>query len=315
MSRSKYWLFTLNNPTVEGPDFLESAKAFADLTFILFQLETGEQGTPHFQGYVEFSERKRLPTLRALIPGAHWESRKGTQQQSITYCSKEDTRTAGPWSHGEATQTSQGARTDLTEAVATLRSGGLKRVREEHPEVFVKFHRGLTALAHSDLPTVRDPPEVHLFFGPAGCGKTRSFYDRFAATGRSIPCSDGFWFDGYEGHTEVLLDDFDGRASKWSLQRCLQVLDRYPLYVPVKGGFTPWVPRIIYITSNFHPSDWYDWTSRRQQYASLCRRFTQVHWWKQAEGEPTLIDAGDPEAWKHFWDDFCDKGIGNYFDW
>lgn len=62
----------------------------------------------------------------------------------------------------------------------------------------------------------------------------------------------------------------------------------------------------IYITTNIHPRQWYDWSTREQQYPALIRRFTMVFWWKQSGTESTLIprpdvDNTDEELWKHFW--------------
>lgn len=69
----------------------------------MFQAEVGEEtNTPHFQGYVEWKQKKTFTAAKALLGGdkVHLEARRGTQQQAIDYCSKEDTRVDGPWYHG-----------------------------------------------------------------------------------------------------------------------------------------------------------------------------------------------------------------------
>lgn len=294
------YCFTLNNPTVSGDDY---ALVLTGCTsYFTFQLERGANGTPHFQGYLEFGSRKRLATVKRLIgDSVHLEPRRGTQAQAIAYAQKEDTREGGPWEGGEKAETHQGRRTDLTAAVETLRTSGLAGVREAHPETYVRNYRGLQALAFADVPKEREPPLVVLAFGPAGVGKTRWFYDNYPADSVSIPCGSGFWFDGYEGQRHVLLDDFDGRVSKWTLVDLLRVLDRYPLRVPIKGGFVPWIPRTIFLTTNYHPRDWYDWTSREQQWPSLKRRIHRVLWWKSFS-EPKLdLKSTDTTQWDHFW--------------
>jgi len=54
----------------------------------------------------------------------------------------------------------------------------------------------------------------------------------------------------------VVIDDFYG----WlPLNFMLQLMDRYPMQVPVKGGYVNWAPRFIYITSNKHYVHWYKW--------------------------------------------------------
>ena len=37
----------------------------------------------------------------------------------------------------------------------------------------------------------------------------------------------------------------------------LQMLDKYPMMVDVKGGRLPFLFKNIYIASNSHPKDWY----------------------------------------------------------
>ncbi len=66
---------------------------FENLDYI-FQLEKGENGMIHFQGVI------RYKNLRANWPDveAHWE-RCRNWRASVKYCSKRDTRIAGPWTN------------------------------------------------------------------------------------------------------------------------------------------------------------------------------------------------------------------------
>eukprot|EP00983_Pelagomonas_calceolata_P068625 1150006-Pelagomonas_calceolata.AAC.1 len=102
--------------------------------------------TEHLQGYAELSQPVRLSTVRWWLPSAHWEPRAGSRDSARDYCRKEDSRSAGPWEHGAFEQGGQGSRSDLAAACATLRSGGIHSVAEQHPTEFVKFNRGLRAL-------------------------------------------------------------------------------------------------------------------------------------------------------------------------
>ena len=86
----------------------------APCAYMLFGRERGDEGTPHLQGYVHFKNEKSLKQLKALMPRAHVEARKGTIQQAIEYCQKE-----GDWEeHGRETKDAQGKRRRRKEKVA-----------------------------------------------------------------------------------------------------------------------------------------------------------------------------------------------------
>lgn len=103
-------------------------------------------GNIHWQLYVEFSRRVTRPAIRRWLPGAHVERRNGTQQQAIDYCQKDDTYVDGRFTWGVPALNHPGHRTDLDNAIEALRAGGLRRVAEDCPREFVKFHRGLERL-------------------------------------------------------------------------------------------------------------------------------------------------------------------------
>lgn len=157
-----------------------------------------------------------------------------------------------------------------------------REIAADHPIPFMKFHAGITKLFQYRRQTLvleadRAPPIVVLHYGPTGCGKTRLAFA--AGTPYEIwpvPLTGAKWFDGYIGQPIAIIDEFVGRASKFPLAKVLRLLDRYRLQVPVKGGFTYFNPTVVYVTTNIHPSRWYDYSDRRSQYAALVRRFTRV---------------------------------------
>ena len=82
--QGKHWCFTLNNPGAEPvPEWP------VDVTYYVIGKETGESGTPHWQGYVCFAKPLRLTALKKLMPRAHWEQMRGTPQQAADYCKKD----------------------------------------------------------------------------------------------------------------------------------------------------------------------------------------------------------------------------------
>lgn len=114
--------------------------------------------------------------------------------------------------------------------------------------------------------------DVHIYYGDTGSGKTRAVYDKESLDDLYVHPG-GHWFDGYDGQDAVLFDDFSG--SCFPISYFLKILDRYPMTVPVKGGFVNWKPRRIYVTSNLNPTEWYSGAHIEHQRA-LRRRFTHV---------------------------------------
>lgn len=87
ISASSYWCFTLNNPTEAHKKSLIDKLNDLKCKFIIGN-ETGENGTPHLQGYIE-SPKKIRPIETFEIKEIHWEKRKGSREDNIKYCSKQ----------------------------------------------------------------------------------------------------------------------------------------------------------------------------------------------------------------------------------
>jgi len=83
------WCFTLNNYTAEDvSSIVPIIQAHATKWVVGF--EVGESGTPHLQGFIRFKTKKRPMTIFSSFRGIHWEKCKGTDQQNLEYCSKDD---------------------------------------------------------------------------------------------------------------------------------------------------------------------------------------------------------------------------------
>lgn len=111
MAQSKYWCFTLNNPTDEEKgkiaDVLTDA---AQAVYGVVGREVGANGTPHLQGYVILPTRRRLGYLRRVFSArGHYEVARGTPQQNRDYCKKDGDSDE----YGNIPLVTQGRRSDL----------------------------------------------------------------------------------------------------------------------------------------------------------------------------------------------------------
>ncbi|NBK25961.1 MAG: hypothetical protein EOM68_28590 [Spirochaetia bacterium] len=86
---------TLNNPSFNAEDLVFSEE---HVSYAVWQLEKGEEGTVHIQAYVELKKKARYAQIVQRIPqlaGAHFEKRRGTAHEASDYCEKEVSREAG----------------------------------------------------------------------------------------------------------------------------------------------------------------------------------------------------------------------------
>lgn len=299
-------MFTYNNPSVEPVAFSVAIQSLRHFRYCIYQQERGESGTSHFQGYVEFSSPVRASVISRLYRGIHVEKRRGTRDQARDYCRKEDTREDGPFELGIWEGGGQGKRTDLGDACQLLlQTRDVAQVASTYPVPYVKYFRGLSALLSVTSGERTIPPRVTLYYGPTGTGKTRRAYTLYPGLYRKAP--DTRWFDGYTGQEVLLLDDFMGAASKMSLAYLLQLLDRYPISVEIKGNYVPLVATRIIVTTNLHPWTWYDYTGRTESFSALARRFSDVLYWGPLDGYGDCCHGVDVATFFHNWAETCNE--------
>lgn len=267
---AKHWCFTLNNPTDLERDTLEAIgnELPSPFVYLVYGNEVGESGTHHLQGFLSLSARKTLAWVKnAVSEKAHFEAAKGTPKQASTYCKKDnDFKEFGVLPKGK------GARTDIKACVDAITKGEtLREITKNHPEIILRYGSGVLRLRQHFRPTRDGPPQIWVFWGPTGTGKTRRVWE-FTDPEKLWVHPGQQWFDGYDGHEAVLFDDFDGGWFK--LSYLLKLLDRYVMPVPVKGAQTWWCPKTIYITSNIEPKLWYPQANQNHKDA-LMRRLTE----------------------------------------
>ena len=244
------YLFTWNNPALSGDEFADFLKDIDAVTGFVFQLEVGENGTPHFQGYVEFSKRMYTTGVQSLLAPYRMSllHAKGNKAQNYAYCTKEDTRTEGPWTYGTCSPENvkvkngaQGKRSDMDVFADMVREKGgltnevidampghamrynkhardlvqLQKVNDAKDAEIEMWKREYEKMMNGEEFTGQEQRKCILYFGPTAVGKTTKV--KMEVMGRlGLRCyekqSNNKWWDGYDGELHVLMDEFKGAA-------------------------------------------------------------------------------------------------------
>lgn len=270
-STNRNWMFTINNPrsTVSSDNPKNWKFAYR---FLAWQLEKApETGTLHYQGYICFKNPVRLNALKKYCARAHWDARKGTHDQALAYVTKVDTQVEGPWTLGKAP--SQGKRSDIDALKSSIDSGAtMIEIAEQHFGSYLKYSTGIQKYKTMKTPPRTWKTEVTVCYGMTGCGKSH-FCHTMAPDAYCMTVQDHVkWWDGYDAHSDVIIDEFGGQLP---FKTALQLLDKYPVNVEVKGATVPFVPRRLFLTSNDDPSDWYHVELRHRE--ALLRRLDYIY--------------------------------------
>lgn len=264
---AKAWVFVVNNWLEEDWDCLRGVSE--QCSYLVMGKEVGEEeGTPHIQGYMRFlgkppRKAEVLGMLSERLGHQIWlNAAHGSAAVNRGYCTKQ-----GDFFEKGECPMGRGSRSDLADFRDAIKAGTSKlELFEEKTEMmarYPKFYEGYKAELQrvAALQQFRDDvvPEVTVIWGDTGAGKTREVFESHDVgdiykTAVQASSGDALWWDGYDSQEVILMDDFYGQVRPEYL---LNLLDRYPFMLNVKGG-TRWrLARRIYITSNVHPSEWY----------------------------------------------------------
>lgn len=257
-------MITLNNPT---PDERHTwthllTGEVAGVRYLVFQEEQGESGTIHFQGYSQLRRRMRRGGLIRLFGNrCHFEKRRGSHAQAVTYCTKDETKVAGGLGGEIGTPRLRGAPVkgisrQFESAVEAIVDGDdFMDVEEQHPVAFAMYPDKLVDFFLKQK-GVRDwEMEVEIYVGPTGTGKSTSAkMENPGAYWGSWPMGGRWWWPNYRGEKCVVLDDF---FEQIRVRKMMELLDRHHFGIEAKGRNMEFVSRKLIITTNKDPCEWY----------------------------------------------------------
>lgn len=268
MSKFRNFTFTFNNyPDTVLVDTIECR-------YIIYGKEIcPTTGTPHLQGFIQFQVQRSLLSAIKALPGCHVEVAR-TPAAAAVYCKKE-----GSFVERGIPPVSKAAQGVLEKnrwkrILAAAEKGDVAWLKEEEPQVYLLHDRALERAykkAKKAPQTLEGESKHCWYYGPPGTGKSHTAREDNPFAYIKDPKT--VWWDGYQGESTVIIDDFDkyqvsqgGDMKRW--------LDKYPFQAQHKGGSQLIRPESIIVTSNYHPEDiWEDELTR----AAICRRVKLTH--------------------------------------
>jgi len=264
--RSLGWCFTLNNP--DGSDDFE--RLSKDAHYLIAGRETGDEGTPHFQGYCYFKTKKSLKQMKVYIPRAHWETQRGTFEQAIEYCKKDnDFLEFGTPPMSRKRQGEKG-KEYWDEQLSLAKKG---RIEECDSKLQLTHMSALLKVVsyYAPMPDDLDECSNLWYYGTTGTGK--SYKARTENPGHYLKMCNKWW-DGYKNEDVVIIEDFDKKHADHLGHHMKIWCDRYAFPAEIKGAKLNLRPKTIIVTSNYSPSE--IWTDP-QTLDPILRRFTIKH--------------------------------------
>lgn len=297
--KAKNVCWTINNPSFEL--FIQLKTLPAGIAYTCFQVERGVQGTLHLQGYTEATDQKTLLQWKQYLgTGAHLESRKGTQKQAIAYCKKDDTCVAfinAPRViSGRFEQGTPFARTNKALEEDVMNTDlSIAEIAEEHPWDFIKHSSGIMAIRELqwEKKAVRPDPQIFVYYGKTGMGKSFHARNEWPDNYKVVwPTGGRWWWPNYDHQSVVILDEFRMQVS---FNTFIQLLDAGKFTVETKGGNKFMTSSIFVITTNHHPSTWYEGVQDRTPMFRRLLQFGRFFEFKRNDPtstteEPTMIE-------------------------
>lgn len=306
MTQSKNWCFTLNNPTAADEAKLNDLVPDT-VKYLIYQKEVGDNGTPHYQGYMQLKKTLRLAGVKKLLGRAHWEKQAlgATLDDNVHYCSKpvpgctcphcveagRHPRMGPTVVLGEPTITGQ--RNDLVNFRDAVKSRKRKReiIEDEDDEGLLKTYAKYPRLYNTirNMYVKRDFQTIlEIHWGIPHAGKStyvRNKYPGAYYLSQPRDGGKGFWWCDYDGELVVIIEEFHGQM--WQDMFC-SLINLYPLKVESKGGGMPFMAARVVIISNEDPMYW--WDHKTLQTARRLEEATVKHW-TEVYSPPTTIST------------------------
>lgn len=197
---SKRWCFTFNN--YKEPEDVEQMEALFKKHQCRFVMgkEKGEQGTAHLQGYIESDKRIRpLETFKTTK--VHWEKCKGTKDENIKYCTKENSF--------------------LTNFPS------LKPLKILGHDQLYEWQKAIVEIIKNDP----DERTIHWYWDKKGCSGKTTFCKYLSHHYKAVP------LEGKKNDVLYVAAEFESEIYLWDLERSMEEYVSYASIEKIKNGY------------------------------------------------------------------------------
>lgn len=243
MHKAIYWILTIQQ-------HLFTPWQPPGVQYIKGQLESGEESNYlHWQLFVVLERQQRLAAVKRIFgESVHAEPTKSSAAESYVW--KEETSVAGTRFELGTRKPNRNNSKDW-EAIKQQAIEG--KFDEIPPDIFVRNYHSLKRISVDHARPISRKVRTRVFVGCTGTGKSYTAWSEAGLDAYPKDPLTKFW-DGYQGHQNVVVDEFRGVVS---ISHLLRWLDDYPMLVEIKGSATVLKAQQFWFTSNLHPRQWY----------------------------------------------------------
>lgn len=281
--RSRDWCFTLNNYTEGEVSDIDAA----EVTYLVYGKETGENGTPHLQGYVRFRNQRKLTGIKK-IPGferMHLEVRRGPIEKAIAYCKKDGNyhEIGEPPMSQDMKGRSEKERWE--QALSHAKKGHFDQIPAD---IYIRHFGNLERIAtkFQAVPESIERLDCWWLYGPTGTGKSRTARESNPGYYLKMP---NRWWDGYVDQPCVIIEEWSPCHEKLACH-LKQWCDHHAFSAEVKGSTKCIRPRRIVVTSNYSIDECFPNPADSEP---MKRRFREIFFCADSKDAKNCFQAED----------------------
>jgi len=237
-------------------------------SYIRGQMEIGESGYQHWQVVVYMIKACRMTGVKKVF-GEECHVEITRSEAANDYVFKDETAVVGTRFELGSKPRNRSESKDWDAIKNEAKNGMLDNIPSD---VYIRCYHSLKRIACDHMAPEAIVREVFVYWGPTGTGKSRRAWEEAGMSAFPKDPRTKFW-DGYNGHENVVIDEFRGGID---IAHLLRWFDRYPVIVEVKGNSVVLKARKIWITSNLEPYFWYPEVDQATREA-LMRRLTIIN--------------------------------------